>query len=82
MGAILSYEQSERPSYKGNFWSQNANFEQYTKPGKGTGESKTTEEKRIIKPEQFTTLPDIVLLTPFEFLRVEKAPYYKNKAFM
>lgn len=62
--------------------SQNANFEQYTGLGKGTGESKTTEEKRIIKPEQFATLPDIVLLTPFGFLRVEKAPYYKDRAFM
>ena len=60
--------------------SQNANFEQYTGMGRGTGESKTTEEKRIIKPEQFATLPDIVLLNPFTgFCRVDKAPYYKEK---
>jgi len=33
-------------------------------------------EKRIIKPEEFATLKDIVLLTPFGNLRVIKQPYY------
>lgn len=61
--------------------SQNANFEQYTGMGKGTGESKTTEEKRIIKPEQFATLQDIVILSPFGFFRADKAPYYQDPAF-
>lgn len=49
--------------------------------GKGTGVSTTTEEKRIIKPEEFSTLKDIVLLTPFGFCRVDKTPYYSTKAF-
>lgn len=59
-----------------------ANFEQYTQMGKGTGASKTTEEKRIIKPEEFATLDKIVLLTPFGFCRAEKTPYYKDKRFL
>lgn len=49
--------------------------------GKGTGVSTTTEEKRIIKPEEFSTLKDIVLLTPFGFSRVNKTPYYSTKVF-
>ena len=62
--------------------SSNANFEQYTQMGKGTGTSVTTEEKRIIKPEEFATLDKIVLLTPFGFCRAEKTPYYKDKRFL
>lgn len=61
--------------------SHNANFEQYTGLGKGTGKSTTTEEKKIIKPEEFATLQDVVLLTPFGFFRVDKAPYYSTKVF-
>lgn len=61
--------------------SHNSNFEQYTGLGKGTGVSTTTEEKRIIKPEEFATLKDVVLLTPYGFFRVDKAPYYENKEF-
>ena len=38
----------------------------------------TTEEKRIIKPEEFSTLDDVVVTTPEGFFRVEKAPYYKE----
>ena len=34
------------------------------------------QEKRIIKPEEFATLQDIVLLTPYGNLRIEKNPYY------
>ena len=62
--------------------SQNANFEQYTGLGKGTGKSRTTEEKRIIKPEEFGTLKDIILLTPYGFYRANKAPYYQEKIFI
>jgi type IV secretion system protein VirD4 len=36
----------------------------------------TTEEKRIIKPEDFAYLQEIVLLTPHGFQRVHKVPYY------
>lgn len=61
--------------------SQNANYEQYTGMGTGTGQSRTTEEKRIIKPEEFATLGNIVLLSPFGFFRVKKTPYYKEPAF-
>lgn len=61
---------------------QSENFEQYTKLGKGTGKSRTTEEKRIIKPEEFAYLQDIVLLTPFGYSRIEKAPYYQDKLFL
>lgn len=58
-----------------------ASFEQYTQMGRGTGASKTTEEKRIIKPEEFATLDKIVLLTPYGFCRAEKTPYYRDKRF-
>jgi len=33
-------------------------------------------EKRIIKPEEFGKLTDIVLLTPYGYSRVEKAPWW------
>lgn len=46
-----------------------------------SGISTTTEEKRIIKPEEFGYLKDIVLFTPDTFLRVEKKPYYEDKSF-
>lgn len=49
--------------------------------GKGTGTSKTTEEKRIIKPEDFATLKDAVCLFPTGYQRLEKASYYKDKNF-
>ncbi len=39
----------------------------------------TTEEKPIIKPEDFAYLQDIVLLTPYRFMRVQKVPYYQNQ---
>ena len=42
-------------------------------------ESTSTEDRRIIKPEEFSTLDDIVLLHPLVapgFLRIEKVPYY------
>ena len=61
--------------------SSSAQFEEFTSAGQGRGVSSTTEEKRIIKPEEFATLTDIVLLTPFGFTRVQKAPYYTSKAF-
>ena len=39
------------------------------------------EEKWIVKPEEFATLKDIVLLTPDGFMRVDKIPFSKNKDF-
>jgi len=46
--------------------------------GRSKSENTSTEEKRIIKPEEFATLGDIVLLHPFKpgFLRVGKVPCY------
>jgi len=44
----------------------------------GTGESRTTEDKPKIKPEDFAYLGDkMVALTPFGDFMVEKMPYYK-----
>lgn len=62
-------------------FSSNSNFEQYTNLGTGTGRSITTEEKKIIKPEEFAYLEDIILLSPKGFMRVDKSPYYLEKAF-
>ena len=44
-----------------------------------TGKTTNTyeQEKRIIKPEEFATLEDIVLLTPHGVCLVEKTPYYR-----
>lgn len=58
---------------------KSANFEQYTNMGRGTGVSQTTEERRIVKPEEFATLKDIILLSPFGYFRVKKNPWYKDK---
>jgi len=55
------------------------NFDQYTGLGKGRGVSSTTQESRIIKPEEFAYLKDIVLITPFGFNRINKSPYYKDR---
>ncbi len=49
--------------------------------GKGTGTSKTTEDKRIIKPEEFAFLKDIVCLFPTGYHRIHKVPYYEDKNF-
>jgi len=43
---------------------------------KGQSTNTYEQEKRIIKPEEFAMLKDIVLLTPFGNLRVDKMPYY------
>lgn len=61
--------------------STSANYAPFTGIGAGTGTSSTTEEKRIIKPEEFATLQKIVLLSPFGFMRVDKTPYYQTKEF-
>lgn len=49
--------------------------------GKGASTNTTTEEKRIIKPEEFAYLQDIVCIFPTGYLRVDKAPYYQDGAF-
>ncbi len=37
------------------------------------------QEEPIIKPEQFATLKEAVLLTPWGLQRIQKMPYYKSK---
>jgi len=46
----------------------------------GTSTNTYEQEKRIIKPEEFAVLKDIVLLTSYGNFRVEKAPYYLESA--
>lgn len=45
--------------------------------GIGTNDTTSEQERRIIKPEEFGRLHDIVLLTPYGYFRVEKNPYYE-----
>lgn len=50
--------------------------------GKGQGTSQTTEEKRIIKPEEFSFLgEDVVCLFPIGYKRLKKAYYFENEYF-
>jgi len=62
--------------------SQSAQFEQYTGMGHGTGTSTTTEEKRIIKPEEFAYLRDVVCVFPNGYRRLKKNNYYEDSTFM
>ena len=58
--------------------SRNVNTDPYVGMPTGKGTHTSTEEKRIIKPEEFARLRDIVLLTPSGFYRVDKVPYYRE----
>lgn len=49
--------------------------------GKGSGVSTTTEEKRIIKPEEFAYLQDVVCIFPTGYSRITKIKYWEDKAF-
>ena len=49
--------------------------------GKGSGVSTTTEEKKIIKPEEFAYLQDVVCIFPTGYARIKKTPYYLDSAF-
>jgi len=46
---------------------------------KGQSTNTYEQEKRIIRPEEFATLKDVILLTPFGNLCVQKKPYYAEK---
>jgi hypothetical protein len=48
---------------------------------RGTSVTQSPEEKRIIRPEEFATLRDLVLLTPYGYYRARKTPWYKARAF-
>lgn len=50
------------------------------KANKGT--SKTTEEKKIIRPEEFAYLEKPVVFTPKGFFRPNKVKWYEDKVFM
>lgn len=50
--------------------------------GKGSGISTTTEEKRIIKPEEFAYLQDVVCIFPTGYGRITKIKYWEDKAFV
>lgn len=49
--------------------------------GKGMGNSSTTEEKRIIKPEEFAYLQDVVCVFPNGYRRLKKAFYFEDPIF-
>lgn len=49
--------------------------------GKGQGMSSSTEEKRIIKPEEFAYLTDVVCVFPNGYKRLKKANYYEDSTF-
>ncbi|MDR1755141.1 MAG: type IV secretory system conjugative DNA transfer family protein [Eubacterium sp.] len=51
-------------------------FERFTNFKAGTSITQTTEEKARIKPEEFATLEQIVLFSPFGVFKIDKAPYY------
>ena len=60
--------------------SQNYGIEGMTR---GTGKSRTIEERKIIKPEEFAYLDDtLVLFTPKGFETPKKVPYFKDSQFM
>jgi type IV secretion system protein VirD4 len=47
----------------------------------GTGRSETAVEKRLVKPEEFATLRDVVLLSPHGYCRIRKTSCYRERAF-
>lgn len=49
--------------------------------GKGQGTSTGTEERKIIKPEDFQYLQDVVCIFPNGYRRLEKASYFNDKVF-
>lgn len=49
--------------------------------GKGQGTSSSTEEKRIIKPEEFAYMTDVVCVFPNGYKRLQKANYYEDSTF-
>ena len=50
----------------------------YTR-GKQSSYSISEQELPIIKPEAFTTLDEVILLSPYGLQRIKKNPYYKTR---
>jgi len=65
-------------TYDKEITSHGTNSSPYIGAPKGQSTNTYEQEKRIIKPEEFAVLNDIVLLTPFGTLRTEKKPYYEK----
>ena len=63
-------------TYEKPFTGTGIQREPFTNIPKGTSSDTHEHERRIIKPEEFGKLRDIVLLTPDGYCRVDKAPYY------
>jgi type IV secretory pathway TraG/TraD family ATPase VirD4 len=58
-----------------------ANFEPLTGEQRGYSTTENTIDARIIKPEDFATLTDVVLLTPFGFFKIDKVtPYFDKRS--
>jgi type IV secretion system protein VirD4 len=68
-------------TYEKKTESRSENYAPLTGFERGKTVSEHIEEKYIIKPEEFATLTDIVLLTPHGFIRAEKLFYYKHEIF-
>ena len=49
--------------------------------GSGSGVSTTTEEKRIMKPEEFAYMQDVVCIFPSGYSRITKIKYWEDRAF-
>jgi len=63
-------------TYDKRMTSHGTQKEAYTGYKTGTSTFTAEHERRIIKPEDFATLRDILLLTPYGAMRVDKAPYW------
>ena len=71
--AIGTYDKTKK-SYSDN--------QQDLKLTGSSGTSTTTEEKRIVKPEELNRLDDeLILISPFGFNRIRKTYYFREKAF-
>ena len=53
-------------------------YDRFTSFKAGSAVTTLTEEKPIIKPHEFATLEQIVLLTPHGAYKADKKPYYEN----
>lgn len=59
--------------------SHGTNKEAFTGMPRGTSTNTQPQQRRIIKPEEFASLDDdMVLLTPKGYCRIDKKPYYRQ----
>jgi type IV secretion system protein VirD4 len=62
-------------TYDRTVHSSNVHYHPFVRIQAGTGKGTSTTESRIIKPEEFSTLQDIVFFAPCGFTRVRKVHY-------